>query len=288
MVNLNITKINSKYSSGLYLLSTPIGNIEDITLRALEFIKECDYIYCENPIISLKLLKHHQIEKKLFKYFDHSNSDKRNEIIEHIKSGMLVGYLSDSGTPTISDPGFKLVKQCKQQDLNVFAIPGPCSAIAALSCSGLVTDKFHFYGFLPRTSSKRNEEFNKLKNISGSLIFFESPNRVIDFLNDAKIHFSNSDFVIVKEITKKFEAVQKFNFSSFHESKITFQIKGEFIIIIENIPQNEFDQQKLIDFIEISKKELSNKTIINLAKKLFNLPKKDIYKFVLQQDNVDT
>jgi 16S rRNA (cytidine1402-2'-O)-methyltransferase len=284
MVNLNITKINSKYSSGLYLLSTPIGNIEDMTFRAVEIIKECDYIYCENPVISIKLLKHYQIEKKLFKYFDHSNSDKRNEIIGHIKSGSRVGYLSDSGTPTISDPGFKLVKECRQQDLNVFSIPGPCSAIAALSCSGLATDKFHFYGFLPRTSSKRNEEFNKLKHISGSLIFFESPNRIIDFLNDAKSHFSKSEFVIVKEITKKFETVQSFNFASFNEEQINFPIKGEFIIIIENIPENEFDQQKLLDFIEISKKELSNKTIINLAKKLFNLPKKDIYKIVLQQE----
>ncbi len=286
MVNLNITKINSKYSSGLYLVSSPIGNINDITNRALEIIKESDCIFCENPIITLKLLKHYQIEKKLFKYFDHSNSIKRNEIIDHIKQDKLVVYISDSGTPTISDPGFKLVKQCRNENLNVFSIPGPCSAIAALSCSGLITDKFYFAGFLARTSSKRSDDLNKLKHIHGSLIFFESPNRLLDFLADAKSHFTDCDFVIVKEITKKFETVKKYNFNSFKPEDIDFQIKGEFIIIIENIIKNNFEQQKLIDFIELSKEELSNKTITNLAKKIFNLPKKDIYKIVLEQNNV--
>ncbi|MBT4989150.1 MAG: 16S rRNA (cytidine(1402)-2'-O)-methyltransferase [Rickettsiales bacterium] len=284
MDSLNITKINSKYISALYLISTPIGNIEDITIRSLDLIKNSDFIYCENPVISIKLLHHYQIKKKLYKYFDYSSTDLRSKICNLIKQGYVVSYLSDCGTPTISDPGYKLVRHVRDNDLDVFAVPGACSPIAALSVSALPTDKFYFFGFTARTSSKRQTELKNLLNITGSLIFFESANRLLSFLKDAQHVFYNNNFVVIKEITKKFETVKKYNFNQFDNKEIDFPLKGEFIIIIENNKKHDANTEEVREFLKIVQAELSNKTAINLAKKLFNLPKKDLYNMVLDKE----
>ncbi|MBL6785625.1 MAG: 16S rRNA (cytidine(1402)-2'-O)-methyltransferase [Rickettsiales bacterium] len=285
MNSLNITNLNSKYISALYLISSPIGNIQDITFRAIEILELSDYIYCENPIITLKLLNHYRIKKKLFKYFDHSNENVRNKILNHLNDGKIVSYISDCGTPTISDPGYKLVNFIRRNNHNVFSIPGPCSAISALSVSGLATDKFYFFGFTARTEGKRLEDLKKAKNIYGSIIFFESPQRIIKFLNDAKLIFQENDFVIIKEVTKKFEKYRKFNFANFDSAQLDFEIKGEFIIIIENKTQENSNLDDVKKFLNIAQSEISNKSAVNLAKKLFQLPKKDIYKMVLDKNH---
>ncbi|MBT4921564.1 MAG: 16S rRNA (cytidine(1402)-2'-O)-methyltransferase [Rickettsiales bacterium] len=282
MDSLNIEKINSKYTSGLYLISTPIGNLGDITIRSLDLIKNSDIIYCENPAISIKLLHHYEIKKKLYKYFDYSSADLRSKICDFIKQGLVVSYLSDCGTPTISDPGYKLVRHIRDNNLDVFAVPGACSAIAALSISALPTDKFYFFGFAARTSSKRQTEFKTLRNIPGSIVFFESANRLLRFLEDARQVFTTNNFVVIKEITKKFETVRRYNFETFAEEQIDFPLKGEFIVIIENNTKIVADESKVREFLEIAKTEVSDKDAINLAKKLFNLPKKDLYNMVLE------
>ena len=266
---------------GLYLISSPIGNLSDITYRAVDLLQNVDKIYCENPLITIKLLKYYDIEKKLYKYFEHSDQKVRAKILAELKSGMKIAYLTDSGTPTISDPAFKLVREIFDSEIKVFSIPGPSSAVAALSVSSLITDKFYFYGFAAKTSVKRIKEFENIKSIFGSLIFFESSNRIEQFLIDAKQIFSKSNFVIVKELTKKFEIIKKYNFSNFDfNNNIDFLIKGELIIIIENKPQTS-SRSEVEEFLKIAKSEISNKSAINIAKKLFNLPKNDIYNMLL-------
>lgn len=270
---------------GLYLISTPIGNLDDITLRSLDIIKNSDVVYCENPEISIKLLHHYSIKKKLYKYFDHSDQELRNKICDLVKQDLVVAYFSDCGTPTISDPGYKLVRFLRDNNLPVYSAPGACSAIAALSISGLATDKFYFFGFSARTSSKRQTELTSVAKLNASIIFFESANRLLDFLKDSARIFPTSNFVVVKEITKKFETVRKYNFANFSETEIDFPLKGEFIVIIENETKVSPEHNQVKEFLEIALTEITSKSAINLAKKLFNLPKKELYNMVLEINN---
>ena len=194
--------INLKY--GLYIVSTPIGNLEDITLRALKVLMNSDYILCEDTRVSKKLLSKYKIKSNLISY--HKFNEKKNlqKIISILKSNKIVSLISDAGTPTISDPGNILINECIKKGINLIPVPGPSASIASLSVSGFL-DKYYFYGFFPENNSEINRNFEILSKISGSIIFFISAKKFNRSIGVIKKYFSDRKILICKEITKYYE-----------------------------------------------------------------------------------
>lgn len=223
----------------IYLVSTPIGNLEDITLRALNTLFSMEIIYCEDTRVTLNLLKHYQkpgqIVPKLVSYYEENEQRRIPEIISELKKGSQIALVTNAGTPTISDPGFKLVRECLKENIKVVSIPGACSPIVALTSSGLPTDKFTFLGFLPNKSSQRLKLFENVKesqkNISATIIFFESPFRIVKSLADLREVFGDIDIVIAKEMTKIYEEIKSDRISNFLGGFKIKQPKGEFVIL---------------------------------------------------------
>ena len=191
----------------LTIISLPIGNLKDITIRALEELESSDLIFCEDTRTTIKLLNHYNIKNKLMSYHEHSDVKTRKFIIDEIENGKNVSLVSDAGTPLISDPGYKLVKELKKRNLRVTSCPGPSSPIAAITLSGLPSDKFLFSGFLPVKVKAKKDYLEELKNIKSTLIFFESSNRIIKTLETILEIFGNRKISICRELTKKFEEI---------------------------------------------------------------------------------
>lgn len=227
----------------LFLVSTPIGNLEDITLRALNTLFSVPVILCEDTRKTLNLLKHYQKEgqiiPKLISYFEENEQRRLPEVISMLKDGQNIALVSNSGTPTISDPGFKLVSECWRQGVKVVSIPGPSSPIASLSVSGFPTDKFLFLGFLPNKSSQRTKLFENVKksqtSISSTVIFFESPFRIAKSLEDLEKVFGDIVIVVCRELTKIYEEVIKQRVSLFVKEYFRHQPKGEFIVLFHRL-----------------------------------------------------
>src|SRR3989344_3319200 len=200
----------------LYIISTPIGNLKDITLRAREVLKTVDYILCEDTRVTGKLLHHYEISKKLVSFNDFSEEAKTPVVIKGLLSGQVVALVSDAGTPLISDPGYKLVRECIHQGIAIESIPGPSSVITALTVSGLPPDKFTFVSYLPKKDVKRKSFLEDLKKgreiVKSTIIIFESPYRLIKSLEDIKQIFGDIEIVVCRELTKMHEEikVQKF------------------------------------------------------------------------------
>lgn len=221
----------------LYLVSTPIGNLEDITFRALNTLFSVDLILCEDTRKTFRLLKHFQKENQpipeLVSYFEENELKRIPEVIFQLKLGKTAALVTNSGTPTVSDPGFKLIRECWRERIKVVSIPGPSSPIAALACSGLPTDKFLFLGFLPNKSGQRIKLLENVKksqeSISSTIIFFESPFRLVKSLNDLKAVFGDIEIVICRELTKIYEEVEKEKISYFINKYP--KPKGEFVIL---------------------------------------------------------
>lgn len=223
----------------LYLVSTPIGNLEDIALRALNTLFSVEIVLCEDTRKTLNLLEHYrkpgQSLPKLISYFEENELKRIPEVILELKKGTEIALVTNSGTPTISDPGFKLVRECWKEGIKVITIPGPSSPIAALASSGLPTDKFIFLGFPPNKSGQRIKLFTNLKeslkSISSTVIFFESPFRIQKSLTDLKSVFGDIEIVICRELTKVFEETKKGKISQLidHFSKV--KPKGELVIL---------------------------------------------------------
>ena len=203
---------NNNLKYGLYIVSTPIGNLEDITLRALEVLIKSDYILCEDTRVSRKLLAKYKIKSKLIS--NHKFNEKKNiqKIIDILKSNKIVSLISDAGTPTISDPGNVLVKECINNNINLIPIPGASAAIAAVSISGFV-NKYYFYGFFPENNKEINENFETLSKINGSIVFFISSKKFNRSISVIKKYFIDREILICKEITKYFEEYFRFDVS---------------------------------------------------------------------------
>ena len=217
----------------LYIVATPIGNLGDITLRALEILKESDIILCEDTRKTSILLDHYKIKKSLVSYHQHSQVTKVDYIIERLKEGKKLALVSDAGTPSISDPGGKLVEEVgKIKEINIIPIPGPSAITCALSASGLISDKFIFLGFLP-TKKGRETVFREIKEEKKTIVFYESVYRIIKTLKSLDI--DNRKVVVCRELTKKFEEIvrgtSKEVLNYFEDNKD--KIKGEFVVIIE-------------------------------------------------------
>ncbi|MBI5186882.1 MAG: 16S rRNA (cytidine(1402)-2'-O)-methyltransferase [Nitrospinae bacterium] len=221
----------------LFIVATPIGNLEDITLRALNVLKEVDVIAAEDTRHTRKLLQHFGISKRVTSYYQNRETAKAGELLKLLRSGMSVALVSDAGTPGISDPGFVVIREALAENIETIPIPGVSSAIAALSASGLKTDRFVFEGFLPRKEGKRAKRLQLLAEEERTVIFFESPHRVLETLRELAAFFNGRKIVIAREITKKFEEFIRGTLPEALEGlEERKNFKGEFTIILEGKP----------------------------------------------------
>ncbi len=217
----------------LYLVATPIGNLEDITLRALRTLKECDVIAAEDTRHTGQLLKHFQISKPLISYFQFNEARRSEEIIERLRRGEKVALVTDAGSPGISDPGERVVKAVIAADLRVEPVPGASAVVAALTASGLNTGEFHFVGFLPHKSGQRRTQLERLKAVPGTLVLYESPYRVEKLLGELKDILPERRVVLARELTKKFEEFLRGTPAELIQRIGSRTLKGEFVVLVE-------------------------------------------------------
>ncbi len=266
----------------LYLVATPIGNLKDLTYRAVETFKTCDYILCEDTRHSLSLLSHYDIHKPLRSFHKFSEASKEDEVIQDLQNGKVVVLISDAGTPGISDPGSRLVERCAKENLPVTAIPGPCAAILAISCSGLSTDRFQFVGFLPKKSKELQLTLQEILGYLGTTICYESPHRLLDVLETLKELAPHRKLVVARELTKKFEEVRRGTAEELHAYWVTNPLKGEIVLMIAGKPQTEsLDWEKLTPeaHVEMIQKQfsLSRLEAIKMVAEIRGVPKREIY-----------
>lgn len=216
----------------LYIVATPIGNLEDITLRALRVLGEVDFILAEDTRKTANLLARCKIENSLNSFFEHNEAQKIPAIIRELKKGKNIALVSSAGAPSISDPGYKLIRECRCQNLAITSLPGPCSAINALTLSSLPRDKFIFLGYLPRKKGARRRLFSELKQSKLTLVFFESPYRLLKTLSDLKEIFGNPRISICREMTKKFEEVIEEDIEQAISHFKAKPAKGEFTLVV--------------------------------------------------------
>jgi 16S rRNA (cytidine1402-2'-O)-methyltransferase len=216
----------------LYLVATPIGNLEDITLRALRVLKECDIVAAEDTRHSGQLLKHFGIAKPLLSYFQFNEAKRSEEVLERLQRGEKVALVTDAGTPGISDPGERVVSAALAAGLRVEAVPGPCALVAGLTCSGLSSEEFHFVGFLPHKSSQRRRRLEALGNVPGTLILYESPYRIIKLLEELVDLYPERRMVLARELTKKFEELRAGSPRQLLAEMQKRSIKGEFVVLL--------------------------------------------------------
>jgi 16S rRNA (cytidine1402-2'-O)-methyltransferase len=217
----------------LYVVSTPIGNLEDITLRALNVLKEVDLVAAEDTRHTGVLLKHYGIEKRLESYHDFNKERKAPVLIRELKSGRAVAVTSDAGTPGISDPCYLLVRLAIQENIRVVPIPGASAFLSALVVSGLPTDRFTFEGFLPAKSGKRRKRLEELQQEKRTMIFYESPHRFLKTLEDISQIFGERKIVVAKELTKKFEEIKRGTSSEVREYFEKSKVRGELMLVVE-------------------------------------------------------
>jgi 16S rRNA (cytidine1402-2'-O)-methyltransferase len=219
-------------SATLYLVATPIGNLEDITLRALRVLKECDVVAAEDTRRTGQLLKHFGISKPLLSYFQFNEAKRSEEIMERLKRGEKVALVTDAGSPGISDPGERVVKAAIAAGFRVEPVPGACALVAALTASGLPTDEFHFIGFLPHKSGQRRNRLEALKSIDGTLVFYESPYRIGKLLSELSDVFPERTVVLARELTKRFEEFLRGKPAELLALAKKRSLKGEFVVLV--------------------------------------------------------
>lgn len=215
----------------LYLVSTPIGNLADITFRAVETLKKADLIACEDTRHSKFLLEHHGIHKTLVSYHDFSEKKRAPELLEKLKAGQTIALVSDAGTPGIADPGYRLIQAALEAGIPIEAIPGPAAFLTALTVSGLPNDRFIFEGFMPVKSGQKKNKLLSLKEEDRTVIFYESPHRILKTLEAIQETLGDIDIVVARELTKKFEEVLRDKVSQIHSHFSNKKILGEFVIL---------------------------------------------------------
>jgi len=284
MIPLTDLKLN-KFQSGLYIVATPIGNLSDITIRALEVLKISDYVLCEDTRVSRKLLDKFKIKANLIS--NHKFNEKKilNKIINLLEEGKIISLISDAGTPCISDPGGVIVRECIKKDIQIFSIPGPSSVTAAVAMSGF-TDRYFFYGFFPEKNKEINKDFKILAEIDSSIVFFISAKKFVKIIPILKKFFLNRKILICKEITKLYEEYIRFDVSELDNFK--GNLRGEITLVLsEQKGQNNNNKLDEIDKKKIRKliKKLSIKDVVEIINENKNISKKKIYNFCLTLKN---
>ena len=275
-----------KIKKGLYLVSTPIGNLGDITFRSIEVLKKSDYILCEDTRVSKILLKKYEINSKLIS--NHKFNEKKNvsKILNLLKSGLIISMISDAGTPSISDPGITLINECISNDIEIIPLPGPSSVLTAVSISGF-SEKFFFYGFFPEKKKILEEDLQNLSLLNSSIVFFISPNKIQKIIPSLKFFFKDRKIVICREMTKYYEEFIRSEINDL--DKLDLKLKGELTIVISEkaldnkISQslNESDKRIISQMIN----KVSIKEIISLINRNNKISKKEIYDYCLKLKN---
>jgi 16S rRNA (cytidine1402-2'-O)-methyltransferase len=268
-------------SNNLYIVSTPIGNLDDITLRAINVIKNSDLILCEDTRRSIKLLNHLNIKKKLISFHKFNERKKISSIIEYIKQGKILSLISDAGTPLISDPGRSLINECIKEKIEVTPIPGASSVISAISVSGF-SDQFIFYGFLPKKNNELEKALKSLSKINYSQVFFAPSNKLNFYIQSFKKYYSGRKLLVAKEITKLHEVFFRDDVNNFKLFKTP--LKGELTIVIseKNYKDKIFNEKKIIKKAKKYLKSLSVKDTVDIIFKSEKMNKKKIYELCLK------
>jgi len=269
----------------LYIVATPIGNLADISQRALDILAQVDVIACEDTRHTQKLLSAFSIKNRTLSLHDHNERQRQEYIAELLQQGKSIALVSDAGTPLISDPGFHLVRYCRSLGLTVSPVPGACAAIAALSVAGLPTDRFAFEGFLPSKSTARQAKLAELANETRTLVFYDAPRRAIDTITDIVSVLGGDRYVVIaREITKTFETI----YSDTAENLLTWlnndanQLKGEMVLIIEG---HKIDQQaispQILATLKLLITELPPKKACAITAKIYGVKKNSLYEVAL-------
>ena len=267
-------------SPTLYLVPTPIGNLGDFTFRAVEVLNQVEVIFSEDTRVTINLLNHYDIKKKLIAFHKFNEEQKVGVVLSYLEDGKSVAIVSDRGTPVLSDPGEICTKKVIEKGYNVVSLPGATAAIPAITASGLDSSKFIFYGFLNSKSSKRKKELEFLKNNKMTIIFYEAPHRIMEMLADLKEVFGNRNISISREISKKFEEIYRATISEV--MNMLTEIKGEFVIVVEgNKDVVSFDDITIKEHVNMYMEDgLTEKEAIKKVAKERNMSKSDIYKEV--------
>jgi len=268
---------------GLYLVSTPIGNMEDITFRALNVLKKSDIILCEDTRRSGKLLSYYQIKKKLLPYHKFNEKKVSDKVIDFIKKNKIISLISDAGTPSISDPGIVLVNKCVEENLIVYPIPGSSAVTAAVSVSGFC-DKYLFYGFLAKKENELNNVLKKLCDLNYTIVFFVPAAKINFYISQFKKYFFDRKIVIAKEMTKIHEEFIRDKVESV--KRLSENLKGELTVVLSEKIKEKNIKQEINESVKIEIKKMlkkySHKDVVEFISKKENLPKKMIYDFCLK------
>ena len=279
-------KFLNKVKPGLYCVATPIGNLGDITLRAINILKNSDVILCEDTRVSKKLLNHLKINKELISYHKFNEQKKLKQILGLLRENKIISIISDAGTPTISDPGKILIRECVKEGLEIYPIPGASAVSASISISGF-SDKYLFLGFLPEKKRDLTNQFKKVSQIGCSIVFFISPNK-FDKIKDQLINFfSDREILICREITKFYEEYQRSSVKNL--DKVSISKKGEITVVIS---EAKIEEKKLNQLEESDKKKIKKllkiktiKNIVEIINEKKNIKKKIIYDYCLKLKN---
>ena len=285
-MNLQTDLEKNNLKHGLYIVSTPIGNLEDITIRALEVLRKSDYILCEDTRVSKKLLTKYKIKSKLISNHKFNENKNVKKVVDILKLNKIVSLISDAGTPTISDPGNILIKECINNKINLISIPGPSALIAAFSISGF-SDKLYFYGFFPENNSEIKQNFEILSKLDSSIVFFISAKKFNRSIGVIKKYFLDREILICKEITKYYEEYFRFQVKELDKNNIS--LKGEITLVLskKRIFKKVSNNLNESDKIKIKKliKKLSIKEIVDLIKDERKISKREIYNYCLYIKN---
>jgi 16S rRNA (cytidine1402-2'-O)-methyltransferase len=262
---------------GLYLVATPIGNLGDITLRALSILLRADIVYCEDTRHSARLLQHFSIRATTRPLHDHNEESEQARVLRDLESGKRIALISDAGTPLISDPGFKLVRECARAGCAVFCIPGASSTIAAVATSGLPTDAFFFAGFLPPKQASRRARLTALKSIPGTLIFFESPQRTSDSLADMADILGDREAVMARELTKLHEEVLRGPLSVLAVDLKLRDLKGEVVLLVASNAEIDVSDDDIATRLETLMQTMSLKDAAKAVADAFSVSKTRVY-----------
>ena len=283
---INFKTLNKEIKKGLYLVSTPIGNLDDITFRAVEILKNSNFILCEDTRVSSNLFKKYGIKSKLISYHKFNERKNLSKIIHLLKSNLVISLVSDAGTPSISDPGALLVRECVKNNIMITAAPGPSAVSTAVSISGF-SEKFFFYGFFPDKIKKIEEDLKNLSLLNCSIVFFVSPKKINKIINPLKINFSGRRILICREISKFYEEFIRKEVDMLEE--FDKKLKGELTIVISEKDKDKKVLQKLSesDKRNISKmiNKLSIKEITSLICSNKDISKKEVYNYCLKLKN---
>lgn len=270
----------------LYIVATPIGNLSDMSERAVSVLREVDFIAAEDTRHTLKLLNHFGISKPMTSYFEHNRREKGEIIVKRILSGETAALVSDAGTPAISDPGEELVDLCFENHIDVIPVPGPCAAISALSACGLPTGRFCFEGFLTMNRSSRRKHLQSLKNERRTLIFYEAPHKLLSTLRDFYEVFGDRRLTLARELTKIHEQIVRTTVGAAVAHYEETSPKGEFVLVLEGAAEEEktFDQTPKEQLAELIASGVDKKEAIRQVARERGVPKREIYALTVEDD----